>query len=405
MNPPAKIGSAKIWAVRIWAVRIWAVYSKEVLDALRDRRTLLVVLASSVLVGPLLLLVLSSLVSTLEAKAEQRVVLVAGLEQAPSLHNFMLRQTWQVKPAPADYEQQLRDSKLGDPVVVVPADFEAALVRGDAPEVEVVSDSANKQSASGVLPVVQLLKQFSQERATLSLALRGVSVALLSPVKVQERDLASNQTRAAQFTGMLAFFVLLSVVSGALNAALDTTAGERERGSLEPLLMNPVPPWVLAVGKWGAVATVSMLIAVLSCISFLPGQWLLRSDTLQAMFQFGWYEVALFLVVLLPFAAASSALLMAVAIRCKSFKEAQANSTVVMLLVSMLPLVALFNQSGEEAWHLWVPALAQNVLMLRVLRGEGFNFLQVAVPLLVCVVITAASLVFLASRMRQAAVK
>ena len=385
--------------------RVWVVFCKELLDAVRDQRTLVVVLASSVFIGPVLLVALSSLISTLENKAEQRVVYVAGIEHAPSLNNFLLRQTWQVKIAPPDYEQQLRDSKLGDPVVVVPKDFEAAMVRGDMPEVEIVSDSSNKQSESGVNRVAQLLNRFSQERATLSLVLRGVSVALLSPIKVQERDLANSQTRAAQFTGMLAFMVLLAVVTGALNAALDTTAGERERGSLEPLLMNPVPPWVLALGKWGAVATVSMLIAVLSCLSFLPGQWLLRSDTLQAMFQFGLRETALFLLVLLPFAAASSALLMAVAIRCKSFKEAQANSTVVMLLVSMLPLVALFNQTGEQAWHLWVPALAQNTLMLRVLRGDGFSTVQMAIPLLVCVLITVASLMFLASRMRQAAVK
>lgn len=385
--------------------RVWAVFHKELVDALRDRRTMLVVLASSVLMGPVLLLLLSSLISTLEAKAELRVVMVANIEHAPSLKNFIERQTWQVKVAPPDYEQQLRDSKLGDPVVVVPQDFEAVLVRGDVPEIELVSDSANKQSESGVRSVIQLLNQFSQERAVLSLALRGVSIALLSPIKVQERDLASNQIRAAQFTGMLAFIILLSVVSGALNAALDTTAGERERGSLEPLLMNPVPLWALAVGKWGAVATVSMLIAVLSCLSFLPGQWLLRSDSLQAMFQFGVREAALFVAVLLPFAAASSALLMAVAIRCKSFKEAQANSAVVMLLVSMLPLVALFNQTGEEAWHLWVPALAQNILMMRVLKGEDFTLLQMVVPLLVCVVITAASLRFLSSRLRQAAVK
>ena len=385
--------------------RVWAVFHKELVDAMRDRRTMLVVLASRVLMGPVLLLLLSSLISTLEAKAELRVVMVANIEHAPSLKNFIERQTWQVKVAPPDYEQQLRDSKLGDPVVVVPQDFEAVLVRGDVPEIELVSDSANKQSESGVRSVIQLLNQFSQERAVLSLALRGVSIALLSPIKVQERDLASNQIRAAQFTGMLAFIILLSVVSGALNAALDTTAGERERGSLEPLLMNPVPPWALAVGKWGAVATVSMLIAVLSCLSFLPGQWLLRSDSLQAMFQFGVREAALFVAVLLPFAAASSALLMAVAIRCKSFKEAQANSAVVMLLVSMLPLVALFNQTGEEAWHLWVPALAQNILMMRVLKGEDFTLLQMVVPLLVCVVITAASLRFLSSRLRQAAVK
>ncbi len=385
--------------------RVWAVFCKELLDAMRDQRTLIVVLASSVFMGPILLVALSSLISTLENKAEQRVVYVAGIEHAPSLLNFMQRQTWQVEIAPPDYEQRLRDSKLGDPVVVVPPDFEAAMVRGDTPEVEIVSDSSNKQSESGVNRVAQLLNRFSQERATLSLVLRGVSVALLSPIKVHERDLANSQTRAAQFTGMLAFMVLLAVVTGALNAALDTTAGERERGSLEPLMMNPVPPWVLAVGKWGAVATVGMLIAVLSCFSFLPGQWLLRSDTLQAMFQFGLREAGLFLLVLLPFAAATSALLMAVAIRCKSFKEAQANSTVVMLLVSMLPLVALFNQTGEEAWHLWVPALAQNTLMLRVLRGDGFSAMQMAIPLLVCILITVASLAFLASRMRRAAVK
>lgn len=385
--------------------RAFAVFRKELVDALRDRRTLLVVLVSSVLMGPLLLVAISALVATLEAKAERREVVIAGLQHAPSLTNFIQRQTWQVKAAPADFEQQLRNSKLGDPVVVVPPGFEVALAQGEVPELELVSDSANKQSQQSLGRVAQLLAAFGQERASLSVAVRGVSTELLAPIKVQERDLASNQTRAAQFTSVLAFFVLMAVVYGALNAALDTTAGERERGSLEPLLMNPVAPWVLVVGKWGAVATVSMLIAVLSCLSFLPGQWLLKSDTLQAMFQFGWHEVALFLVVLLPFAAAVSAVLMAVAIRCKSFKEAQANSTVVMLFVSLLPMMTLFNQTGEEAWHLWVPALAQNTLMMRVLKGEGFTMLQVVVPLLVCVVLTVLALVFVARRLRSAAVK
>ncbi len=249
------------------------------------------------------------------------------------------------------------------------------------------------------------MRGFNNERATLGLASRGVSVELLAAMKVQERDLAGTQSRAAQLTGMLSFFVLIAVVSGALNAALDSTAGERERGSLEPLLMNPVTGMALVLGKWGAVAAVSMFIAVLSCVSFVPGQWLLRSDSLQAMFQFGWPEVGLFLVVLLPFAAAISALLMAVAIRCKSVKEAQANSTVVMLAVSLLPLVSMFNQSGEEAWHLWVPALAQNTLLLRVLKGEGFSAEQWGVPLLVCIILATLCLRFVAARLRGAAVK
>lgn len=383
----------------------WAVFRKEWMDALRDRRTLLVVLASSVLLGPLLLLALSTLVADLEAKAEQREVVVAGIEHAPGLKNFIERQTWQVKAAPADYEILLRSAKLGEPVLVVPPGFEAALFNGEVPELLLVSDSANAQSQSGVPPVVGLLRGYMQERVTLSLALRGVSPELLAPLTVQERDLAGTQTRAAQFTSMLAFFVLLAVVSGALNAALDSTAGERERGSLEPLLMNPVTGLALVVGKWGAVAAISMLIAVLSCLSFLPGQWLLRSDRLQALFQFGWVEVGLFLVVLLPFAAAASAVLMAVAIRCKSFKEAQANSTVVVMAVTLLPLVSVFNQTGEKAWHFFVPALAQNTLMLRVLKGEGFSAFQVVVPLLVCGLLTWGSLWFVARSLRGAAVR
>ena len=228
---------------------------------------------------------------------------------------------------------------------------------------------------------------------------------VMEPVQVEERDLASSQTRATQITGMLPFFVLMAVLTGALNAALDTTAGERERGSLEPLLMNPAARGALVLGKWGAVAAVAMLIAVLSCFSFLPGQWLLRSDTLAAMFQYGPREAGLFLLVLLPFAAAISALLMAVAIRCKTFKEAQASTTVVMLAASLLPLINVFSLGGESPWYLWVPALAQNVLMTHVLKGEALTAAQFAVPFLMCAVVAVGGIAFVARALRSAAVR
>jgi len=381
------------------------VFRKEIVDALRERRTLAVVLVSSVLLGPLVLLALSALVASLEEHAEKREVYVAGLEHASGLRNYFERQTYTVKAAPADFEVLLRTSKFADPVVVVPKDYESAQQHGDAPVIEVVSDSANRQAESGAARIQRLLQGYGRERALLGLAVRGVSSELVEPMRVEERDLASAQTRATQFTGMLPFFVLMAVLYGALNAALDTTAGERERGSLEPLLMNPSGRASLVLGKWGAVACLSMLIAVLSCFSFLPGQWLLRSDTLQAMFQFGLHEALLFLVVLLPLAAALSAVLMAVAIRCRSFKEAQANSTVVVLGISLLPLVTLFNQSGEAPWHLWVPALAQNTLMTRVLKGEELSALQMLVPLLVCVLLSAAGVALVARGLRAAAVK
>ncbi len=381
------------------------VFAKEIVDALRDRRTLMVVLLSSVLMGPLVLIALSGLIATFEARAEKREVFVEGIEHAPGLKNFLERQTYIVKPAPAGYEAQLRKAELGDPVVVVPPDFEAAMLRGDSPVLALVSDSANKQAEAGTGRIQRLLAGYSRERATLSLALRGVSPELLEPLRVEEQDLASTQTRATQFTGMLPFFVLMAVLYGALNAALDTTAGERERGSLEPLLMNPAEHWALVLGKWGAVASVAMLIAVLSCFSFIPAQRLIQSDTLQALFQFGLREAWLFLVLLLPLGAALSALLMAVAIRCKSFKEAQANASVVVLGVSLLPLVSVFNLSGEAPWHLWVPVLAQNTLMTRVLKGDGFSALQVLGPLAVCALLTVLCLAFVVRRLRGAAVR
>ena len=239
----------------------------------------------------------------------------------------------------------------------------------------------------------------------LRLAVRGVSPGLLEPVRIEERDLASPASRAAQLAFMVPFFVLMAVLYGALNAALDTTAGERERGSLEPLLMNPASRMALVIGKWGAVAAVGMLIALLSCFSFLPAQGLLRSETLAAMFQFGPREAALFLDLLAPLAAALSAVMMAIAIRCKSFKEAQANNTVVILGVSLLPLVTVFNQSGEAPWHLTVPALGQVALMNRVLKGEAVGALDMALAFAVCAVIAAAGLIYIARQLRTAALR
>jgi sodium transport system permease protein len=383
----------------------WTVYVKELLDALRDRRTLAVVLLSSVAIGPLVLLLVSSLVAGMEKRAEARVIVAQGIEQAPSLRNYLERQTYTVTAAPADYEKQLIDSKLGDPVLRVPPTFEADLASGQAPLVELVGSSANQRAQTGSGAILRLLRGYNQEQALLRLSTRGIAASQLEAIRIEERDLADPGTRAAQLGTMVPYFVLMAVLYGALNAALDTTAGERERGSLEPLLMNPASRSALVLGKWGAVASVGMLIAVLSCLSFMPGQWLLRSEALSAMFRFGLGEAGAFIALLLPLAGALSALLMAIAIRCKTFKEAQANATVVMLGVSLLPLVSLFNQEGTAPWHLWVPALAQTTLMGRVLKGEVLAMGDVLPSVAVCVLLTVLALAFVSRALRAAALK
>lgn len=383
---------------------LWTVYLKELVDALRDRRTLVSVILSSVAVGPLVLVLVSTMVSGIEQRIDAREVMAAaGAAHAPTLLNHLARQNLVVVTAPADYEQRLIDKSLGDPVMVVPEDFEARLAAGETPVVEVVYNSAHQTAQSGLRRLERLLSGFNAERAGVQLALRGVAPGLLRAVQVESRDLANPQTRGAVLTGMLPFFVLMAVLYGALNAALDTTAGERERGSLEPLLMTPASPWTLVTGKWGAVATLAMAIAVLSCLSFLPGQWLLRSETLAAMFRFGPREVGLFLLVLLPLAAAISAVIMAVAVRSRSFKEAQASNTVVVLGVSLLPLINVIQQGAEAPWYRFVPALSQSTLMGQVLRGEAPAIADLAISAAVSAALVALTLGWVVRHLRRLA--
>ena len=382
---------------------MWTVFLKELKDALRDRRTLMVVFFTSIAMGPLMLVLLSSLVGKYEQRAEARAIVAIGLDAAPTLRNYLERQTFVIKPAPADWEAQLRDSKLGDPVVVVPASFEDDLAHGQPPRIELVYSSANGRAQAGVGTIERLLQGFGQEQAGLRLIARGVAPGVMNVTNVDTHDIADTASRAAQLTGIVPMFVLMAVLYGALNAALDTTAGERERGSLEPLLATPASRTALVVGKWGAVWALALMIAVLSCLSFLPAQSLLRSESLAALFRFGWREAAWFIGLLAPLAAALAALMMAIAIRCKTFKEAQANTVVLTLAVTMSPVMNMFNQEGESAWNLWVPALAQTTLMNRVLKSAPISPLDVAPSLAICVVLTTAALMFVSRQLTRRA--
>ncbi|MEK8051946.1 ABC transporter permease subunit [Ideonella sp. DXS22W] len=371
------------------------VLKKEVVDALRDRRTIAVMLLSSVAIGPVMLLGLSALVAELETQARARTLMAVGIDHAPTLANYAARQGYTLEPAPADHERALARRDLGLAVLVLPPDFEAALLAGRAPQLVLKTASGNTRAQSSASQWQQLLAGFQQEQAMLRLVWRGVPPAVLQVIQTDEQDMADARQRSAQFTRMLPMFILMAVVYGAFHTALDSTAGERERGSLEPLLMTPASRAALVLGKWGAVALLAMGVAVLSCLSFLPGQWLLRSEMLAASFQFGPREAALFLALLLPLAALMAAAMMALALRSRSVKEAQASGTVLVLACSFAPMVPLFSLGGEAPWHLWVPALAQSTLMQRVLSGEAIAALDLLQPLAVAAALTLACLAHL----------
>lgn len=380
---------------------ILAIYWKEISDAMRDRRTLMMVLASSLLLVPVLLFVFSTVMSQVESQAVDRTVLAVNMKDAPGLENYILRQGYQIKQAPVDYEEKSRNKELTKPVLLIAENFENTMAQAKRVELEIAYDTSNRQAEMGLGPLRRLLNGYVQERSSLDLMMRGVSPELLQMITVKERHISRPDERKVTITGMLPMVLIMAIVMGGMFAAIDSTAGERERGSLEPLMMNPVSGLQLAVGKTAAVASVSVLIVILTVTSFFPAQSVIANEALRAEFQFGVKDALAFLVVLVPLAAALSALQVALSLTCKTFKEANVRNQLLSLTVSFLPLFFILNPGKEPAWLGWVPVMAQTQMMNQVLKGELVSLSAIAIALAVCSAIVAASLLFVAKKMRQ----
>ena len=374
--------------------------AKELIDALRDRRTILMVMLVTLFGMPFMMVVLSESANRYETQNDKKQIWVAGLEHAPVLQNYIERQGYRIRVAPADYESQLQTKALIDPVLVIDADFQEKLANGERPAVYVVMDVANQDSQSGVAPLKRLMQGFGMELAGLNLAMRGVSPDILNVVNVRERHLSRTLDSGAQLKGALSMMLMLTMVSAGLYAAIDTSAGERERGSLEPLMMNPVSSWSFTVGKWLAVGTLTMLVVVFSVLSIYPASFLIRNENMRIMLQFSHTELILLILVLLPLGLAVTAVQIAIAINGKSHKEAQARCTLLVVAAPLISMVSLFKQGADPVWFKWVPLLSQNQLMGKILNNEVVGSVDMLAPVLSCTVITVVALWYVSRKMR-----
>ncbi len=370
----------------------WIVFRKELRDALRDRRTWIVVFVSSILAGPLSLLLLSKFVASVEENVARREVYLAGGSAAPTLANFIQRAGGTVKEAPEDFRERIRSGELQNAVVVVPREFEAMLARGEPPKLDVVFDDSSTRSQGPARATLGLLRAFNRELGTQRLLARGVGLQVLSPVDVEEINLASSKSRGAQLLFLVPWLALLGAVVGAISVAIDVTAGERERGSLEPLLTNPVTTSAIVIGKWAVVACCSAAVVVLTLVGFRAAMVFISNENLSALMQFGAAESALFLAMLLPFAAMIAAVNMFAATWGRSHKEAQTYASYLTMLVNFAPVIPLFLSVRDATWQLFVPAMAQQTVMMRALRGEAVGPADILIPAAVALTITVLAL-------------
>ncbi|MFC7418599.1 ABC transporter permease [Iodobacter arcticus] len=381
---------------------IWEIFKKEWVDSLRDKRTMLVVILSSLMGMPFFLFISSEAYSRMDEQNEKRFIRVVGAQYAPELINYIARQGFEIKTAGADYANKLHSKEYTEPVLLLPKNFASQYAAGIAPRVEIVSDLANKDTQMGVRPIKVLLQGFMQEQAGLNLSLRGISAEILSVLKVEERHLSRAQNQqGAGLKEMLPFMFIMTLLGVGMYAAIDTSAGERERGSLEPLMMNPVSSWHFALGKWAAVGTLTVCVLFFNVMSIFPSLFLIKNEVLKIAFQFSIKDAFVFLAVLCPLALAIAALQIAVAINGKSHKEAQARNSMLMLLAPLALVIGMLKQGADPVWFSWTPLLAQNQLIIKILNGETLSAAEVLTPVLVCVVILLASLSYTAQKMRR----
>jgi len=364
---------------------ISTVFRKEFTDSMRDRRTLLTILITAIAMGPIFLLLMANFVSGLEERGTVRQVMVAGIGQAPELANFLERNDFKVTAAPEDYLAQIKSGHLQEAVIVIPANFSDRLAHGETIDVDLVFDESRNDAQVSIRRAETLLRGFAKEVGVLRLIARGVAPDVLRVVNVERINTATPKQQGAFLLFLIPMFGLVGAMVGSMSAAIDTTAGERERGSLEPLLMNPVPLYALVIGKWAAVALQSSSVVALTMFSFAIAARFVPSEKLSLLFQFAGPELIRFFALMLPFACMIASLQMLVATYGRTYKEAQTYAGYIALVVNFVPLVTVFSAFRDASWQLLVPALAQQMVLSRVLRGDLVNATDYLVPLAVSV--------------------
>jgi sodium transport system permease protein len=375
--------------------RIVTVTLKELVDTLRDRRTMVVTLLTSIAAGPLFLTLILNMAANQAERGRELKLPVIGAAYAPALIAFLERQQVVVQAAPEDYEARIRNGDLDVALVIDPA-FEADVAAGKAATVRLVYDRSRDRARASIDAAETALRTYSRQWGTQRLVLRGIAPQVALPLEIEGVDLATPQQSGALILFLVAYYGLFASLMGGMAVALDATAGERERGSLEPLLATPLVPLQIVIGKWLAIVTFDALVVCLTLAGFYLTLNFAPLPAIGVPFLFGITELLRFLLILAPLMALLPAALLYVGTRGRTLKEAQANVSVLLFVISMLPVIQLFLQKKEPAWLLWAPISAQYTLLSRALRGDAIPLIDWLQSAAVPVALTAIILVAVA---------
>ena len=374
-----------------WARQVRVVLVKELVDSFRDKRALASILLS-ILVGPLITGFMMNRIADRQREADDVRVPIVGARYAPALVQWLSQQSGvTIATGPGDPEQAVRD-QTEYVVLVVPTDYAENFRASRPASIKVVADSARSDTRGQVERVQRLLAQYSAEIGALRLIGRGVSPVAATPLKVQAVEVSTTQQRAAKLLSVIPLMVLLAAFTGAMQLATDATAGERERGSLEALLVNPVPRGALALGKVMASALAGMLAVMVTAglctalLRFIPLQ------ELGMRFRFGTPHMLGLMAAALPMCLLTASVQSCVATLAKSFKEAQTYMGILILAPMIIGVMGTLYPIDNQPWMYAVPLLGQYVLLTSVLGGYAPGPLAFLAAAVACVLAAAALL-------------
>jgi sodium transport system permease protein len=365
------------------AVIVWL---KEMKENLRDRRTLLSALLFGPLFGPLMFAVMIGLLLEKTVNEfDQKVALgVSGGALAPNLVHFLEQNDVAVERLHFDLARARASVRSGrqDAILLITAEYPQRLNAGLPAPVMLVSDSADNRTGKYVARVRALLNAYGTQLAGSRLLARGVSAEVIRPIAVDEIDVSTPAGRALLVLGMMTYFILFAMLMGGLYLAIDATAGERERGSLEPLLTVPADRSMLIYGKILATCCFMLLSLAITLSAFCVGLKLVPLESLGMSANFGPVVALRVFLVVLPFVLLGASLMTVVASFTRTYKEAQSYLTLVLLIPTLPIVFAGLYSLRPSNWLMAVPSLSQHLLMTGLIRDEPLPPMHVAISVL-----------------------
>ena len=348
---------------------LWTVMKKELRELSRDRRTLMLALVMGPLLTPALLLGMGSMAEkrTKSQIEKPLAIAIVGAERAPNLVAWLAGQGIERKTLATDPDSAIRDQDE-DLYLKIERDFGKHWHDGIPALVEIVHDSTRQDADIPVKRVENALAQYRSQTGALRLLARGINPGIAAPLAVSHKDLSTPEARKGLAMAFLPYLLILSAFIGGAYLIIDATAGERERQSLEPLLATPAQRGAIVSGKIAAACAIGLTSLLLTLIAFKIGAQF--SPGIGHQMDVSGPAIARILLILLPMLFIGTSLLTVIAAGAKSVKEAQSYMSMLMLLPILPTFALMVVPVKNQLWMMTVPFLAQNQMLLKVIRSE-----------------------------------